>query len=235
MNSGTIGAPPGRRGRLSSLASSFGTVLILLAAAFWYSETYGSDRWLALPVIIMCFLAVVLSLRIIDPGRLPRHLAVMGVALALAVAGAMAGNQTMVNTALLAVGFYAFYGVVLVLWWVLTQRSVSLEVIFGAVCVYVLIGTVFAWIYGFGSSLDPEVFSPPIDTAAEGPGKMGYFSFMTLTTVGYGDITPAAAWMRGVTVLEALTGQIFLVVLIARLVGMHTAQRMADERQAAGG
>ncbi|MCP4227251.1 MAG: two pore domain potassium channel family protein [Actinomycetia bacterium] len=53
---------------------------------------------------------------------------------------------------------------------------------------------------------------------------------MTLTTVGYGDIAPAVDWVRAVAVVEALAGQIFLVVLIARLVGMHIAQSLAGSR-----
>ncbi len=48
---------------------------------------------------------------------------------------------------------------------------------------------------------------------------------MTLTTLGYGDIAPATSWLRSIAVLEGLAGQVFLVVLVARLVGMEIAQR----------
>jgi voltage-gated potassium channel Kch len=61
---------------------------------------------------------------------------------------------------------------------------------------------------------------PPADYVA-GVLQMRYFSFMTLTTVGYGDIVPHSAAARTLAALEAITGQIYLTVLVARLVGLH--------------
>ena len=55
-----------------------------------------------------------------------------------------------------------------------------------------------------------------------GPADFAYFSYITMATVGYGDLTPATGLPRTNAVLEALIGQIFLVVLVARLVGMYT-------------
>jgi len=57
-----------------------------------------------------------------------------------------------------------------------------------------------------------------------------YLSFMTLTTVGYGDITPAGGWAQALTVVEALMGQILLVVIVARLVGMQISQNRRPGR-----
>jgi Ion channel len=61
---------------------------------------------------------------------------------------------------------------------------------------------------------------------------LGYYSFMTITSVGFGDIVPVATAARALTVLEALVGQIYLVVLVARLMGIHIAQHM-ERRQGA--
>jgi hypothetical protein len=55
-----------------------------------------------------------------------------------------------------------------------------------------------------------------------GPADFAYFSYITMATVGYGDLSPATGLPRSYAVLEALMGQIFLVVLVARLVGMYT-------------
>ncbi|MEJ2334095.1 MAG: potassium channel family protein [Gemmatimonadales bacterium] len=57
-----------------------------------------------------------------------------------------------------------------------------------------------------------------------------YFSFVTLTTLGYGDIAPASDTTRMMAMLEATLGQLFLVIVVARLVGMHTAQYMEKIR-----
>lgn len=82
--------------------------------------------------------------------------------------------------------------------------------------------------------MNHEIFAPPIDPT-EGPQGIGYFSFVTLTTLGFGDIARAVNWVRGVVVLEALAGQIFLVVLVARLVGMQVAQRPSDDQLSMSG
>ena len=50
-----------------------------------------------------------------------------------------------------------------------------------------------------------------------------YYSFITLTTLGYGDVTPVARWAVSLSALEAVVGQLYLAVLVARLVGIHTA------------
>ena len=57
-----------------------------------------------------------------------------------------------------------------------------------------------------------------------------YFSFVTLTTLGYGDIVPVSASARMLATMEALMGQLYLAVLVARLVGMQVSQRMLDKK-----
>ena len=71
--------------------------------------------------------------------------------------------------------------------------------------------------------------------ANHGPADFAYFSYITMATVGYGDLTPATGLPRTNAVLEALLGQIFLVVLVARLVGMYTPSfRWGHELQGDG-
>ena len=90
----------------------------------------------------------------------------------------------------------------------------------GAVAVYLLLGLSWAWIYRFIVLLVPGAI---VDTAEPGCDlavgtRLVYFSFMTLTTVGYGDIVPVGAFARSFANLEALLGQLYPVVLIGRLV-----------------
>lgn len=94
---------------------------------------------------------------------------------------------------------------------------------------YLLIGLLFALLYTVIARADPTLFVPVQDLDER--NGLFYFSFVTLTTIGYGDITPAADWVRSIAVLEGLTGQIFLVVLVARLVGMEIAQRANESLQ----
>ncbi len=85
---------------------------------------------------------------------------------------------------------------------------------------YVFLGIDFAILYDIIQRVDSGAF---VAAATELPSVF-YFSFTTLTTVGYGDITPVSGWAQALTVVEALTGQILLVVIVARLVGMQIAQ-----------
>jgi hypothetical protein len=226
MNDRNAGAESSLQIRIDSLTRSFGSVLVLLLLAYWHSEAYGTGRWMALPLVAMVFLSIIIALRLVDPSRIRRHLAIMGIALALGVAAAAVDSRTLMTVPLTLSLFYSFYGVALILPYILRQRTVTPSVILGAVCVYVLIGSVFATIYGFAAAADPAVFFPAQDATAT-TTAFGYYSFVTLTTLGFGDIVPIAAWVRAITALEALTGQIFLVVLVARLVGLQIAQQPA--------
>ena len=100
------------------------------------------------------------------------------------------------------------------------HSRVTTQTVLGALCIYVLIGLVFANVdYGVQLVSGHSFFAQPGD---HGPGDFAYFSYITMATVGYGDLTPATGLPRTNAVLEALIGQIFLVVLVARLVGMYT-------------
>ena len=118
---------------------------------------------------------------------------------------------------------------VLILRHVFRCQRVTLDLVFGALTAYLLIGLLFALLYTVIARADPTLFVPVQDLDER--NGLFYFSFVTLTTIGYGDITPAADWVRSIAVLEGLTGQIFLVVLVARLVGMEIAQRANESLQ----
>lgn len=99
---------------------------------------------------------------------------------------------------------------------VLAHQVVTGNTIFGALSAYLLIGFMFGAIYGAMVKLDPTPFFTSGEPA--GTDVLQYFSFTTLTTLGYGDFTAATNAGRSLAVLEALLGQIFLVTLVARLV-----------------
>jgi voltage-gated potassium channel Kch len=98
-------------------------------------------------------------------------------------------------------------------------RSIS-DRIFGAVVLYLLIGLIAAFAYSALYRIDPGAFSK----LPAGTGDIDdwlYFSFVTLTTVGYGDITPIARSARAIAMLEALVGQLFPAIIIARFVSLR--------------
>lgn len=109
-----------------------------------------------------------------------------------------------------------------------TSEKVNVNMIYGAVSVYMLIGLAFAFVFAGMAGLSPESFSG-LD---QGPGARNlfmqtiYFSFVTLSTAGYGDILPVSDLARPLAYAEAIAGQLYLTVLVARLVGMHISERI---------
>jgi len=106
---------------------------------------------------------------------------------------------------------------------VFRKGRINLYRIQGALCVYLLLGVIWSGAYRLVVQFDPAAFSLPASTADEGlmSSSLVYFSFATLTTLGYGDVTAVHTAARSLALLEALTGQLFPAVLIARLVAME--------------
>ena len=105
---------------------------------------------------------------------------------------------------------------------VLRRGEVDRDVLFGAGCVYLLIGISWASLYHFVLALSPGSLSLPF--AATGERSLldvFYFSFITLTTTGYGDILPQTTAIRSLVVLQSLVGILFPAVLVARLVSLY--------------
>jgi len=91
----------------------------------------------------------------------------------------------------------------------------------GAVAAYLLLGLAWAAAYAFVAALAPGAFATARPESTHSRSYL-YFSFVTLTTLGYGDITPVHHAARSLAMLEALTGQLYPAILIARLVTLHT-------------
>lgn len=103
-------------------------------------------------------------------------------------------------------------------------NKVTTDKICGAICAYLLIGITWAFIFIVIESFQPGSFlfgEVHFSVAREEFSHFIYYSFVTLTTLGYGDITPVSSISRTYSFMEAITGQFYMAVLIARLVGMH--------------
>jgi signal transduction histidine kinase len=114
---------------------------------------------------------------------------------------------------------------------VLRQREVTGETICMAVSVYLLFGFAWALLYAFIYQRHPEAFSGIVTGAQARPTEFqhlfpifGYFSLTTLSTIGFGDITPLTIQARYAAVAEGIAGQFYLAILVARLVGMQMTQ-----------
>jgi hypothetical protein len=109
---------------------------------------------------------------------------------------------------------------------ILRHRVIGRETILGAVCVYVLLGMVFAGLFAAINDVDGGKFftQRPVESNID----FLYFSFVVLTTLGFGDLTPAPDIARVMVTFEALIGQVFLVTLVARLMSLYGMERRQD-------
>jgi hypothetical protein len=113
---------------------------------------------------------------------------------------------------------------------ILTAKQVTTHVIYGAMCAYLILGLAYSEMYMLLIIINPASFSFSsgsffsVDTFRN-IVDVFYFSFVSLTTLGYGDITPATSISRMFSSLEALTGQLFIAIVIARLVALHVSHR----------
>lgn len=99
---------------------------------------------------------------------------------------------------------------------------ITTDRVLGAVALYLLLGLAWGNAYEIAALVDPAAFSAPAD-GARGPERWFYFSFVTLTTVGYGDVTPLSSGTRVLAIGEALVGQLYPAIVLARLVTLQTS------------
>ena len=111
------------------------------------------------------------------------------------------------------------YVAVFILRFALKTGRVDAAKVDAAICVYLLIGVVWQYFYIFVNSVIPGSFANPRLAYSD----FLYFSFVTLTTLGYGDITPLNGPAQALAYTEAILGQLYLTILVARLVGLHIA------------
>jgi hypothetical protein len=205
---------------LAQRPNKFGLLLLVLVVSYLLSA-FASGTWVSVLQVALFLGIAALAVRTAQVSRRVALLALVVVTAGSAVVGgllladptdAVQGVASAWKAALLAVA------VVLTVIRVLAQPEVTIQSIYGALSAYMIMGLMFAACYGaldrFGEG----------DFFANGqPGNLQtfqYFSFTTLTTLGYGDFTAAQSGGRAVAVLEAMLGQVFLATLVARLVSV---------------
>jgi len=204
-------------------------VFSLLLTSFLAAALLNS-RVSRIVTLLLCAGALVLVMRSPDlPVRATRHLrwallagsVLVGVLVALPTGRVIEGLA-----ALWMAGILLFTAVVLVRR-VVNHRVVTMQTILGALSAYLLLGFFYAAMLTVIAKLSTQPLFA--DGAQANNDAIQYFSFITLTTTGYGDLTPAGQPGRSLAVLEALTGQIFLVTLVARLVSVLGTERQRPD------
>jgi Ion channel len=208
----------------------YGSLLVLLVVTYLLSA-FTSGR-LVDTVQVALFLAVVLialrngrfhrkTVRMLAVGLLVGSgiAAILRIADDSGVGGALASLWTALILLLAAI---------LIVRQVVSQPQITGQSIYGVLSAYMILGLIFSAVYVAMWKLDGSFF---VHGEADTTQTFQYFSFTTLTTLGYGDFTAAGDGGRAVAVLEAIVGQMFLATLVARLVaGFRWSDRAAARR-----
>ncbi len=155
-------------------------------------------------------------------------LALAAISLVAAVGYLITGGMVLRIVDLAAILAFCVLAIGVKLEYVLTAPGpITRNRLVGALCIYLLLGVTWAILFGFVEIADPDAFSYQGVEPGDPLEAFLYYSFVTLTTLGYGDVTPLHPVARTLAYLEAVIGQLYLAVLIATLVGRLVASRDA--------
>ncbi len=215
-------------GRHSAMLASIVLLFIALPLLEW--APFGGKRF----PILLCLIL----LAAIYVNRTQRWILWIAIALGaatlvgLAIGHGSGSSEARIIAELLGLGLLGFTTLVL-LNSLLRSRIVDADTLVGGVCVYLLIGLCYAMVYRLLIDFSPGAFFSGGEAleATSGdpsslPTRLLYFSLVTLTTVGYGDITPRGDLAQMASSSEALVGQLYLAIFIARMMGLY----MGNER-----
>jgi hypothetical protein len=198
----------------------YGLLLGATVAAFIIQGVATPERWEEVVVTALLASTLMLALRAADARRpVIRSGLVVGVlVVAFSIIEAANGNVDGAAPRIANLLLVTLAPPVVVLGVVRSLRAhsgVTVEAVFGVLCLYILVGMLFALVYGAIDRLGNDFF---VNGAKATPSNCLYFSFTTLTTVGYGDLTAKSNLGHTLSVSEALLGQIYLVTVVSVLV-----------------
>jgi hypothetical protein len=205
--------------RVSRLRAShsYRYVLLAILIVFAFAATAPDTNWARSLIVFLQSGTLVVALWTSGLTKYTRaSLIVVGVASGLAVLLALHPSETLTGIVgifelILTLGVAA-----IVAFGIIDQGQINAQSVTGAICVYLLLGLMFTFFYGAISALDSAPF---FTQGTDGTFAIRlYYSYITLTTVGYGDYTPATNIGHLLAMVEALSGQLYLVTVVAVLV-----------------
>ena len=206
--------PPAERG------GRYGLLLLLLVGTYLLAAFSGAKLATELQVLLFAFVLLVALRNSPMPRPWPLVIgAVTVIGTAVTFWTSLNGSRDGKAAEDLWKALLLLMAAIMVVRRVLAKRTVTIQSIYGALSAYIILGLMFASGFAAVGHLTTTDFfanNEPANTQT-----FQYFSFTTLTTLGYGDFTAAASGSRSIAVMEALTGQVFLATLVARLVAAY--------------
>ena len=131
------------------------------------------------------------------------------------------------------IAFFVFI-IVIILNFIFNQDEITKDLIAGAAVVYLILAVIWTYAYRLIEIVHPGSFSLAESQTVGYAAPFLYYSFITITTLGYGDIFPVTQAAKSCAILEAVIGQLFLVIMVAWLVGVHISQSMLKKNRRTG-
>ena len=203
---------------------------LLLVNPFF--QHYDTFQWLLAVFLTMVLLAAVRTVASrVRQYRLALVLAVLAVAPQFGVL--IERSEWLETVRYLAMMSFLFWVCALLLRNIIVRsHTVTTDLILGAINIYLMMGVAFAFMFGLIEHLQPGSYTGLGESmlALDPVFPFLYFSFITLTTLGYGDITPITSFGMTAAYTEAMFGQLYLAILVARLVGLYIGRRGVTEK-----
>jgi hypothetical protein len=209
---------PGARVARVRASHSYGVVLALIVVVFVFTSVASNSDWADSTLVLLQGATLVTALYTSGVARADStiSIALVGLSAASAVALVIFGGNVFAALVGVLSGILTVATIATVALGVVDQGEANVQAVTGAVCVYVLIGILFVFLYGVLATLGSGDF---FAQGTDGTRSLRlYFSFVTLATLGYGDYTAAGELGRTLAIVEALIGQLYLVTVIAVLV-----------------
>jgi Ion channel len=226
----TAGARRPVRSRVAArrASHSYGYVLLLIAVSFVFGATAPDAAWAASTLVLLQSATLVVALWTSGLARAGSwgSIGLLVIAVATATAGLIWGGTTLTAFVGILSGLLTCGIALVIAGSVVSQGEVNTQSITGAICVYLLFGMIFVFVYGVVAALGDSAF---FLQGTDGTRSLRlYFSFVTLATLGYGDYTPATELGHALAVIEALLGQVYLVTVVALLVARIGRRRRGE-------
>ncbi len=212
----------------------FATLLATLVAAIFVAPFFEGTVFDISRLRLVTAAILLAGVYAVSRRRLMFWIGLGTAALALAIEAATharPGPSLLAGNFAISLAFLAFLAAV-ILHAILGQTRVTLDTVLGGVCLYLILGVAWSLAYSYLEYVHPGSFVldgkpvPPTVRADEFRLEpMIYFSFVTLTTVGYGDLLAKTHAARALAVAEAITGSLYIAIFIARLVGLHVVHQ----------
>jgi hypothetical protein len=219
---------PGTRLQRLHASHSYGLVLVMVLATFVFVELAGDEPWTASVLLLFECVTLIVALWTSGLARAgsPLNFVLVLIAAALAVALAITTGNALEGAVGLVSGVLSLSIACVVGLGVFDQGEINGQSVLGAISIYLLLGFLFLFLYDAIVHLNS---APLFAQGTDGTRATRlYFSYITLATVGYGDYTPGPNVARVAAVFEALSGQLYLVTVIAVLVSRMRVRRRPD-------